>query len=488
MAIEQAFRAEPAWMSEFDPLPARVLDHRWPGVPNLGDVTSVDWASIEPVDLICGGSLCQDVSAAGKRAGMVEGTRSNLWAEMREAIATIQPMFVVWENVRGALSAYAKSEVESEPGLLGGTWGPGRPALRAAGRVLGDLAELGYDSEWTGIRASDVGACHQRVRVFVLAWRRDVADTEGWRRRLRTAANFGPAGREIDAPGDADRVRPAVNLLRTVMADEDGGGALHPDVAAARGQTLRLTGQVLALTGDLLPSPVAQPSHNSPEAHLRKKPGRQVVTDLAIIVENGILKTGGMLPTPRAHDYMASMVAPAAKRHVDAGNGSLAEVIGVRLPTPRATRGGSSTETVQKLPTPRVSDANGVGAHGYGGPDLRTAVDSAGVSNLDEAAQWGRYAPAITQHERVLGRPAPAPTAPSKTGRPQLSACFTEWMMMWPEGHVTAPEIWAESGLSDAGIRNAQIKACGNGVVTPQAVAALRLLAARALSGEEIAA
>ncbi len=131
-------------------------------------MTRIDWAGIEPVDIIAGGTPCQDLSGAGRRAGMTEGTRSNLWVQMREAIAVIRPRFVVWENVRGAYSAYAVSEVESETGLLGG-YGPDRPALRALGRVLGDLSDLGYDTQWVGVRAADVGAPHGRFRVFVLA-------------------------------------------------------------------------------------------------------------------------------------------------------------------------------------------------------------------------------------------------------------------------------------------------------------------------------
>lgn len=129
------------------------------------------------------------------------------------------------------------------------------------------------------------------------------------------------------------------SLLRTVMADEAGGGPLSPAMAKHRGQTLRLSGQVIDLmnpgqlarpllptptvgnaTGgnatrsgtrsgelllpgvamSLLPTPVAQPSGNSPEEHLRKKPGRQIVTDLAIIVENDLLLSGGRTKPPSA--------------------------------------------------------------------------------------------------------------------------------------------------------------------------------------------
>jgi len=179
LAVEQHFDAELAWYSEFDPAPSRVMAEHWPDVPNLGDITKIDWSTVPPVDIIDGGSPCQDLSAAGKRAGMTDGTRSNLWVNMREAIAVLRPRYVVWENVRGAYSATAVSEADSEmeqwSGLLGD--GSDRPSLRALGRVLGDLSDLGFDAEWRGVRASDVGAPHQRFRVFVLATRRDAADS-----------------------------------------------------------------------------------------------------------------------------------------------------------------------------------------------------------------------------------------------------------------------------------------------------------------------
>jgi DNA (cytosine-5)-methyltransferase 1 len=166
LAVEEVFGAELAWVSEWEPAPSKILAHHWPDVPNYGDVTKIDWAAVEPVDIISGGSPCQDLSLAGKRRGMTEGTRSNLWESMREGIATIKPKYVVWENVRGALSAGAVSELEQSEGRLGDS---GSPNLRAIGRVLGDLADLGYDAEWRGLRAADVGATHNRFRVFLLA-------------------------------------------------------------------------------------------------------------------------------------------------------------------------------------------------------------------------------------------------------------------------------------------------------------------------------
>lgn len=168
LAVEEVFGADTAWFSEYDAAPSKILAHHWPNVPNYGDMTQIDWADIEHVDIISGGTPCQDLSAAGKRAGMTEGTRSNLWVQMREAIAIQKPRYVVWENVRGAYSATAASDLEQCPGCLGDTTG-GRAVLRALGRVLGDLSDLGYDTQWRGLRAADVGACHGRFRVFILA-------------------------------------------------------------------------------------------------------------------------------------------------------------------------------------------------------------------------------------------------------------------------------------------------------------------------------
>ena len=172
LAVMQAFPGSTvAWHCEFDKAPSAILAHHYPDIPNLGDVTKVDWEKVEPVDIITGGSPCQDLSTAGKRAGMTEGTRSNLWVNMREAIAIIKPRLVVWENVQGALSAEAYSSSDMEPGQ--GLLGRGGGHLRALGRVLGDLTALGYDARWTTIRASDIGAPHHRARVFLIAYPAD---------------------------------------------------------------------------------------------------------------------------------------------------------------------------------------------------------------------------------------------------------------------------------------------------------------------------
>ncbi len=209
IAIAEVFGAETAWVSDVDPGANLILAHRYPHAPNLGDITAVDWASVEPVDIISGGSPCQDLSHAGKRAGMTDGTRSNLWVAMREAIAVLRPRLVVWENVRGAYSASADSGLEHCPGCMGSP-GDGGPALRALGRVLGDLSDLGYDAVWCGLRAADVGACHGRFRVFVVAADAEHAELEGiW--------SLSGLRRGLDARADVSPMRP-LSLLPTPSA------------------------------------------------------------------------------------------------------------------------------------------------------------------------------------------------------------------------------------------------------------------------------
>jgi len=132
------------WQVEIDPYCQRVLAKHWPHVQRYGDIQSVDWGTVEPVDVLCGGFPCQDISFAGKGAGLA-GERSGLWFEYAKAIEALTPRYVVIENVA---------------------------ALRSRGldQILGSLAALGYDAEWHCIPASAVGAPHRRDRVWIIAY------------------------------------------------------------------------------------------------------------------------------------------------------------------------------------------------------------------------------------------------------------------------------------------------------------------------------
>lgn len=258
LAVEEVFDGETVWFSEFSPAPARVFAHHWPGVPNLGDITTIDWHTVEPVDVVCGGFPCQDVSTVGKRAGLRPGTRSGLWAHMAQAIDVLQPEWVVAENVRGLLSATAtrptpegdnidgRNPIPATPepatadGTVGGVesdpWHLGdesaRP-LRALGAVLGDLADLGYDARWLGLPASDIGAPHTRFRIFILA-RRTVSDPVGLRRGPRWGEP-GPGTRPArhDRPVTSGH-RPGPERPAGFTAASGIGAAVAADRAALR--------------------------------------------------------------------------------------------------------------------------------------------------------------------------------------------------------------------------------------------------------------
>lgn len=107
LAVEHATGGRTVWFSELNDPVAAVFSHHWPDAPNLGDITAVRWSDVEPVDVLCGGFPCQDVSTVGKGAGLAPGTRSGLWSYMATAIEALQPELVVIENVRGLLSAPA---------------------------------------------------------------------------------------------------------------------------------------------------------------------------------------------------------------------------------------------------------------------------------------------------------------------------------------------------------------------------------------------
>jgi DNA (cytosine-5)-methyltransferase 1 len=128
---------------EIDPFCRRVLNKHWPEVHIYEDVQKLTLPA-GFADVICGGFPCQDISNAGKGAG-IEGERSGLWKEYARIIGEVRPRYVLVENVAA---------------LLG----------RGLGRVLGDLAALGYDAEWHCIPASAVGAPHRRDRVWIVAY------------------------------------------------------------------------------------------------------------------------------------------------------------------------------------------------------------------------------------------------------------------------------------------------------------------------------
>jgi len=168
LAVLNVLDAEMAWHCEWEDAPLAILAKHFPDVPNYRDVSKVDFTQVEKIDILTGGFPCQDLSLAGKRAGLKEGTRSGLWHQFARAIEELQPKLVVIENVRGLLSAKADNGMEYSQEDLD-DWGA-EPVFTAIQAVLGSLADIGYDAKWCGLRAADAGAPHNRFRVFIIAY------------------------------------------------------------------------------------------------------------------------------------------------------------------------------------------------------------------------------------------------------------------------------------------------------------------------------
>lgn len=141
-AVRAVFGGRLVWWSDVDPGPIAVMSRTHPGVPNIGDLKTVDWRSVEPIDLLTAGYPCQPFSVAGKRLGLDDPR--HLWPWIAYAIAILRPRIVVLENVAAHLG-------------------------RGFRIVVSDLAAIGYDARWTLVRASDIGAPHKRERLFVVA-------------------------------------------------------------------------------------------------------------------------------------------------------------------------------------------------------------------------------------------------------------------------------------------------------------------------------
>jgi DNA (cytosine-5)-methyltransferase 1 len=461
MAVSQVLGAEVVWHSEINPAASKVLAHRWPDVPNLGDITKVDWADVPPVDVLCGGFPCQDVSSAGRRAGLADHTRTGLWNVFADVIALLHPRLVVIENVRGLLSALAHRQEDEphddgprftacptcgkpgydsrlaadrdlEPGPAAVGDGPAKPVLRAAGAVLGDLADLLYHAQGAVVPAAAVGAPHRRERVFVLAWP-DPGDAAARPVDLDAA--------EHDHPGRGRRATVVTGGLLPTPIAHDYEDAQTPEERNARGYGSHLrdiphlvptplstdggsayegfglrdwsTGVPRPGTAEpLLPTPNACDDGESqtPEARAARGFGPDL-KDLEHLLPTPTAGEGGtnynrdggpglkavaaseLLPTPVASEGSAlhkggNLTLTGATCGVD--EKSAARLRPDLLPTPRATDPASSSSRSGEgfgpqlgevardlLPTPRAQDCTGRDgwANRDGGPDLKDIPD-----------------------------------------------------------------------------------------------------------------
>jgi DNA (cytosine-5)-methyltransferase 1 len=198
------------WQCEIDEFCRGVLTKHWPGVPCYRDIRELNGATVQPVDVLCGGFPCQDISSAGKGAG-ITGSSSGLWFEYARLIRELRPRYVVVENV---------------------------PMLRSRGldRVLGTLAACGYDAEWDGIPARALGAPHQRDRIWIVAYPHD-AEGACTPQRLALAhpERERLEGQQHGSTGQPELAEPRIGGRDVAYAPRRGRGA-GPDVALSESQ------------------------------------------------------------------------------------------------------------------------------------------------------------------------------------------------------------------------------------------------------------
>lgn len=360
LAVMDVYGGEVVWHSQYEPPDkkgrvdtrqhaARILAHRWPGVPNLGDITAVDWQHVleehGPIDVLTGGFPCTDVSSAGLRAGLAAGTRSGLWSHMALAVSVLRPRLVVIENVEGLLSARADRGVGPTDQDVEAA---GDHALRALGCVLGDLADLGIDTEWLRLGACDVGAPHRRRRVIVLG-------------------------------------RPAV-------VDPDGLRRWHPGLVDGLGAAQRD------------PQAAADATHHGCQGSRAARGGGSGPADRDLLdadADRGRRAGHGELPARR------DTVRPRVRQDADGRDTTAADTERVGLQGERRHPGTDSQRQ-----TPAELGRRPAGSGHLAGDDesLRRRTDVLALRPGRPEVDWGPYEAAIRRWEHVLGRPAPWPT------------------------------------------------------------------------------
>ena len=238
------------WQVEIDPFCQRILAKHWPDVKRYGDIKQLTGKELEPVDVVCGGFPCQDLSVAGKQVG-IEGTRSGLWFEYARLIGQLRPRYVLIENVSGLL------------------------VYDAMRRVVGELARLGYVGVWRSFRASDFGASHLRKRIFIVAHSTEGSNPgintktgNGWKDSQRRGCELAYSG------GERCREERQLRHGGDVLADASDGQLQEPGRGPEGRNGVGSTGP------DLLPN---ASGHRLPDAEQegilgsgRRKEGRTV--------------------------------------------------------------------------------------------------------------------------------------------------------------------------------------------------------------------
>ena len=422
--LDMAVGGDLAWYAEIEPAACKVLSAHYPNVPNLGDITTIKWTEVQPVDILTGGYPCQPFSHAGQRKG--KNDERHLWPYVLDAIRGIRPRYAILENVSGHLS-------------LG------------FDIVLTDLAEIGWACEWGTFRASDVGAPHRRERLFIVAYANsqgsqgkniglDLAkrghnsnghSAQGDHLTITNTGSerhgSGQRSRGLEAMGSETEssrweTSPTWQESRTVststVADTEHDGL----VATERRGSIRAS----ATSGDF------EQSQDGQRQPSRGSDSRVVITSDS--KHHGL--DGGAFTRGIGESQDQGWVQQSQGRYTDTANTDY--------------RHESSIRSVQGFRSGYVAR-----------PDMSKLPD----------IDWGKYNGAVRRWEAVLGRPAPEPTV-ERNDKRRLNPQFVEWMMGLPDGWVTG------HGLSAA----QELKMLGNGVVPQQAHAAITQLMQRVQS------
>lgn len=459
--------AETVAVADIDKGANAVLAYRYPHVPNLGDVSTIDWSewSSLGIDILAGSFPCQDLSAAGKREGLTKGTRSGLWFELFRACDELRPRYLVAENVPGLLSATsAESRKYTAIGPKGGK--KNKVTNRAMGIVVKDMISLGYAISWVTVSASDIGAPHKRSRVFMVAFR-DAEDVPQY---------------------DRDEVKPTLRLDddRWIDGNLDEFGDVWPKCGVAIEGTVwsRTLSAQNGTHPRLLGTPQAHDAHGQPGDTFNKK---NLVRDVLSLFPTPVTNDMGENKTVEWWDEWAPRQKSSTGSPAPHGRSPSIEVRKLfptiiaseadwsgpkqRSSSGRPSLSGLMADNQFLLPTTTAADANASGSAGYGGNTFCTLTDAV----VRQPERWGEYAHAVAQWENAT-RPAPEPTEPTgKGGAARLSPRFAEWMMGLDDGWITDPEIW-KNWRTSSGARRAQIKIAGTGVVPQQCAYALRLI------------
>lgn len=228
LGLEMSGLGDTAWQVELDPACQEVLAKRWPRATRYDCIQNVGNHNLSPVDILCGGFPCQDVSGAGKSTG-ISGSRSGLWTEFARIIGELKPEWIVVENVASGAKQWVND-------------------------VIRDLGRQGYDALPIPITAQDVSAPHLRRRVFIVAHSnrfpiRNQSEWMSWRREIALqgkgkafAVDEGSPGHLTRAPGW--QARPEIRgvddgLPRRVDRLKQLGNSVVPECAEVIGWVIR---------------------------------------------------------------------------------------------------------------------------------------------------------------------------------------------------------------------------------------------------------